>query len=102
MGLGYTADKARLDATLGQLATQLHSVMDTSTKLKAWLDTKTVADLQAMGYLGPGNTPDETAYVKSMVADAAKIAQVFHGTTTQATAYDFTTFLKYALGVGLY
>ena len=68
--VGFPADKAALDARAGNLAVQLRDSLDAAARLKSWLDTKTEADLVALGY-----TAAEVAVLKSAYTDLAALRQ---------------------------
>lgn len=69
--VGFPADKAALDARAGNIAIQLRDCLDAAARLKSWLDTKTEADLVALGY-----TAAEVAVLKSAFTDLAALRAV--------------------------
>ncbi len=68
---GFPSTKDALDARMGNLAVQVRDALDASVRLKAWLDTKTEADLVALGY-----TSAEVAVIKSAFTDLAALRSV--------------------------
>lgn len=97
MSVGLPVTKADLDARAGSIAVDVRSAFDRVRLYKLRLDTFTVADLQALGYLA---TPtDEAAILKSAFTDLDRLRTIFEGTATQATTYDFRTFSKLLTGV---
>lgn len=69
--VGFPTDKATLDARAGNIAIQVRDSLDAASRLKAWLDTKTEADLVALGY-----TSAEVAVIKSAFTDLAALRAV--------------------------
>lgn len=96
MSVGLTVTKADLDQRAGAIALDLRSVFYRIQIYKQTLDTLTVANLQALGY---AVSPDEASELKSAFTDMDKLRQIYEGTATQATTYDFRTFAKLLTGV---
>jgi hypothetical protein len=96
MSVGFTVTKADLDQRAGSIALDLRGVLYRVQIYKQTLDTLTVANLQALGYSA---SPDEASLLKSAFTDLDKLRQVYEGTATQATVYDFRTFTKQLTGV---
>jgi hypothetical protein len=96
MSVGFTTTKADLDQRAGAIALDLRSVLYRVQIFKAYLDTVTVAQLQALGY---ATSPDEASQLKSAFTDMDKLRTIYEGTATQATTYDFRTFSKLLTGV---
>ncbi|HNW62740.1 MAG TPA: hypothetical protein PKJ32_07045 [Piscinibacter sp.] len=69
--VGFPTDKNTLDARAGNIAIQVRDSLDAASRLKAWLDTKTEADLVALGY-----TSAEVAVIKSAFTDLAALRSV--------------------------
>lgn len=97
MTVGAPADQAEINAAAAQITRSLFASMQNVTEFKAFLDTRTTGDLTTLGF-----TSNEAAVLKSAFADLATLVSVFQGAATQATTYDFRTFSKQLLGVGLY
>lgn len=97
MAIGASSNKADWDAAVAQISRQLFSAFSNVAKAKMALDTLAVSDLVAAGY-------DTTSanQLKSAFSDADLLRQIFEGSATQASVKDFRTFLKLALGTGLY
>lgn len=96
MALGLDVTKAQVDRIAGAVAQRLNESFDFIREFKEWLDTKTVGDLEALGY-----TTAEANTLKSAWADAGQLADIFLGTASLATAKDFRTFLRQVWGLGL-
>lgn len=95
MAVGIGVTKAEIDNVAGSTARSLFNVFTNVQQVKAFLDTKTTGDLEAMGY-----TANEAAVLKSAYADLAELASVFNnGTPAHTTAYDFRTFSKQLIGI---
>jgi hypothetical protein len=89
MALGLSTSKADVDQQAGSLALSLHTTMTNARSMKAWLDTKTVGDLEALGY-----STNEANTIKSAFTDFDQLAQVYFGLATRNPAYDYRTFIK--------
>jgi len=96
VSVGFTVTKADLDQRAGAIALDLRSVLYRIQIYKQTLDTLTVGQLQGLGY---AVSPDEASLLKSAFADMDKLRQIYEGTATQATTYDFRTFAKLLTGV---
>lgn len=96
MSLGINVVKTDVDRVFGAAALELNVLMDKVGELKVWLDTKSVADLEGMGY-----STAEANTLKSAWADADQLRTLYEGTATLAVAKDFRTFLKLVYGFGL-
>jgi len=95
--IGPQLSRADVDQTAAQITRQLFSVMSNIQRFNAWLAATPDATLT-----GFGMSSTDVATLKSAFTDADKLRQVFEGSTLQAPAYDFRTFLGQALGVGLF
>jgi hypothetical protein len=95
MALGLTPVKAEVDSMAGVIARELQAVMSRIEKFKFFLDSKTVEDLESMGY-----TTTEANTLKSAYADAAQLAALFEGSGTLGVAKDFRAFLRQVWGLG--
>lgn len=96
MSLGINITKSDVDRVFGAAALELNVIMDKLGELEAWLDTKTVSDLEALGY-----TTSEANTLKSASADADQLRTLYEGTATLGAAKDFRTFLKLLYGFGV-
>jgi hypothetical protein len=97
MAIGRSISQAELNNATGAIVSSLFATMDNIGKVKAVLDTLSVANLEALGF----STTDANQ-LKSAFTDLEKLRTIFVGTGTQTPAYDFRTFAKSALGTGLY
>ena len=77
MAIGITASKGEIDARAGELARVFQKQFGDVLTLKGYLDTKTEADLVAMGY-----TSQEVAVVKTAIADLFTLAGIWTGDKT--------------------
>jgi hypothetical protein len=98
MAIGTPATKADVNGMVTLVARQLHGAFNTVQQFKTWLDATTDAQLTAMGFDVSADTPQ----LRSAMVDADKLRTIFQGTGTQASTYDFRTFLKLALPGGTY
>lgn len=97
MAIGNPATKADVNATITQVARQLHGAFNTIDQFKIWLDATIDSDLTTMGFTGA-----DIAQLRSAMTDAAQLATVFRGAGTRTPAYDYRTFLKLALPAGTF
>lgn len=95
MSIGLVVTKSDVDQWAGTIARELDEAVTRIEKFKAWLDTKTDADLTLLGY-----DASEIASLKSAYADAAQFASLFRGTATLTAAKDFSVFLRRVWGFG--
>jgi hypothetical protein len=93
MAAGLPTDKATLDNILGGLALKVHTALADITSLKSQVDGLTDAELQALGY-----SAGDVANIRSTLTDLNKLAGIYGGTQTQASAYDFRQFTKRLIG----
>lgn len=96
MSLGITPTKSDVDSLCGGLARDLKTTLSRIVDAKLWLDTKTDANLLALGYV-----QGEVDSLRSAYVDLNKLAGIFNATQTQATTYDFKTFAKLLYGFGI-
>ena len=95
MNIGIQVTKDQINAVAGNLALDIADVGSRVTQFKAWLDTKSVEDLEALGF-----TAEEAAVIKSAYADAAQHIAIFTGAAALAQAKDFRLFLRQLWGFG--
>ena len=84
MALGFPAGKAELDIRGGQLVLTLRSTLEDVQRFKAWLDQRSTADLQALGY-----DEDEAETLKAAFTDLDRLRLICNGQATQPEASDF-------------
>lgn len=94
MTLGFPALKTDADARAGQLALTLRDTLRQIEVFKAWLDTRSDAQLLALGY-----AQGDVDYLRSAYVDLDHLRAVYEGVATRATAYDYGTFAKLLVGV---
>lgn len=97
MPVGIPVTKADVNTAYTTLSRQLHNTFQSIQQFQTYLTATPDADLVAMGF-----TSGEVAQIKSGMTDADQLRQVFQGTATRNPAYDYRTFLKLGLGVGLF
>ena len=84
MSVGLPVDKNVIDNRVGNLAWQLRDQLNAVRRVKAFLDARTVQDLQALGY-----SETEANVLKSAFTDLDKLARVADGDEVQEQANDF-------------
>jgi len=94
MSVGLTKGKADIDQRAALCALTLRDTFDKIKAFKAYLDTVTVADLEALTY-----TTTEANQLKSAFTDLDQLRTVYEGTGTRTPAYDYRTFAKLLTGV---
>ncbi len=94
MAVGSPADKAAIDARSAYLAVQIRDTLDAASRLKLFLDGKSVADLEALGY-----TADEAAVLKSAFTDLDNLRSVATGGQTVPAANNFLFWSSKLVGV---
>lgn len=92
-GIGVT--KEQVNAVAGQIALDIADTGQRVQAFKAWLDTKTVEDMERMGF-----TTEEATLIKSAYADAFQHIAIFTGQATLAQPKDFRVFLQQLWGFG--
>lgn len=81
---GFPTTKNDIDARVGGVIVTLRDTLESATRIKAWLDTQTDADLTGRGY-----TSTEVAQLKSAFTDLDNLRKVANGVQGQANANDF-------------
>lgn len=94
---GISVTKADVNSAVGVCARTMFSAVQQIRQHKTWLDTQTDANLIALGFVQA-----EVDQIRSAMTDLDKLRTIFEGTATQASTYDFRTFAKLMIGVGLY
>ncbi|TMR11746.1 hypothetical protein ETD86_34830 [Nonomuraea turkmeniaca] len=98
MVAGLQVTQAEVNAQAGTIARAVFAALGNVQEFKAWLDTVAVGDLETLGF----STADANT-LKSAFSDLADIAGVFQGSATARTLpYDYRTFAKRLIGVGVY
>jgi hypothetical protein len=98
MAVGAPVTLGDVNGAAGQIARQIFSATDNVKKFKGWLDSVSVADLQALGM-----SAGDANILKSAIADLADLAEIFSGGNPVATLpHDYRTFSKLLIGTGLY
>jgi hypothetical protein len=98
MTAGIQVTQDRVNTQAGALAASIFAAMQNVLEFKAWLDTVTVGDLETLGFAtGDANV------LKSAFTDLADLAGIFTGNAAVNTLpYDYRTFSKLLIGVGVY
>lgn len=94
MTVGYPVDKGNIDSRAGEIAVGVRDALDRATRFSAWLDGKTVSELEGYGY-----TTAEANLLKASFIDLAKLNQVATGKIGQPGANDFFWNAKNLTGV---
>lgn len=97
MAVGGTVTINEINSAASQIARQVFSALQNAQQMKAWLDGKLDADLIALGF-----SSGDVAILKSAFTDLDKVRQIFEGSITQSTTYDFRQFSKQLLGIAIY
>ncbi len=97
MAAGISVASADVNNAVGICARTMFSAMKQAQQFKAWLDTQTDANLIALGIVQA-----DVNTIRSTMVDLDQLRTVFEGTATRAVAYDYRTFSKLMIGVGLY
>lgn len=87
MSVGFPADKGTIDQRAGSLAWQLRETLNQVQLVKAWLDSKTDAELGTSG--GLGYSAGEITTLRAAYTDLDNLRKVAHAQGTQAVANDF-------------
>jgi len=95
MAVGLNVTKQDVDIVAGSIAKDLNITFGRITSFKAWLDSKTDAELITLGYVQA-----DVDALRSAYGDANQLATIFNGTATLGVAKDFRTFLKRVWGLG--
>jgi hypothetical protein len=97
MPVGLPVTKGDVNTTFTTVVRQLFNTFLIVQQFQGYLAATPDADLTAIGF-----TSGEVAQIKSAIADADQLRQVWEGTATRSPAYDYRTFTKLGLGTGLY
>lgn len=98
MVAGLQVTQAEVNAQAGTIARAVFAALGNVTEFKTWLDTVTVGDLETLGF----STADANT-LKSAFSDLADLAGVFQGSAAARTLpYDYRTFARRLIGVGVY
>jgi len=76
------------------LAIAIRNDFEGIVNFKLWLDAQTDPALVALGY-----TSGDIANLRSALIDLDKLGQIYRGTATQSTTYDFRSFAKFLTGI---
>lgn len=93
--VGLNPAKSEIDTVSGGILRDIHTSLDRAKKFKFWLDSKSDADLIAMGYVQA-----EVDNMKSAYADADQLSTLYAGSATLGVAKDFRTFMRRLWGLG--
>jgi len=97
--IGPQLTAADVNGTIAQIVRQLYGALDNARLFQAWLVATPDATLLAAPF---GMAQADINTLKSTMTDLDQLRQVFEGTATRTPAYDYRTFAKQALGVGLF
>jgi hypothetical protein len=97
MAAGLPVDRAQLDRDLGTALRDLRNVFYRLRNIKKWTDQRTAADLVAqLGY----DLVTEANVLKSAIADAGQLIDIFDGDAALPAAKEFDTFIQQLWGLG--
>jgi len=91
---GYPTDMTAINNRAGQVAKAMRDVLTDVQHMKAFFDTKTDAELEALGY-----TAQEVAVLKSAYTQLDQLRLVATGQAEQVGANNFLYFSNQLLGV---
>lgn len=97
MSAGVPFNKDAVNNSLGSVVQQVYAALDNVRKVQAALTATPNQTLLDLGF-----AQADIDSMKSAYTDLDNLRQVFEGGRTQATAYDFRTFAKRLIGIGLY
>ena len=96
--IGLPFNDVDINAKSGTLYIQLRDVLTAIKNFQSMLTATADADLTATDQNGKAFTATEVSNLKSAFTDLDKLRQIFEGTATQASTYDFRTFAKLLAG----
>jgi hypothetical protein len=102
MGIGLQPTKEQIDSTAGDIARGVFYQLRRAQALKEYLDTKTVEQLVAMGYV-EANGVGEVTGLKAAVAMLDALRQVFEGVRgwpDDTARDDFRPYVRPIAGMG--
>jgi hypothetical protein len=94
---GIPFNKDAVNHTLGSVTQQVYAALDNARKIQQALAATPNQTLLDMGF-----TQADIDSMKSAYVDLDNLRQIFEGGRTQAVAYDFRTFAKRLIGIGLF
>jgi hypothetical protein len=94
MSVGFAAAKADYDQRAGGLAMALRDDLARIAAFKAHLDTRTDANLIALGF-----TQGEVDTLRSAFGDLDQLRTIYEGSVNLSVAKDFRSFAKLLTGV---
>jgi hypothetical protein len=97
MTLGATVTQVEVNQAAAAIGRQAFSLFQTIKEFTAYLAGTPDVTLTAMGF-----SVGEVAQLKSGMTDLDQLRTVFEGTATRTPAYDYRTFSKLFLGIGIY
>jgi hypothetical protein len=95
MSLGITPTKTDIDLFAGAVARRVNEDTRLAGALKYFLDSKTVGDLEALGY-----TAAEANALKSAAADLDQLRSIYEGGSDLLAPKDFRAFARQLFGFG--
>jgi hypothetical protein len=94
---GVPFNKDALNNSLGSVVQQIYASLDNARKVQTALAATPNQTMLDMGF-----TQADIDSIKSAFVDLDNLRQVFEGGRNQTVAYDFRTFAKRLIGIGLY
>jgi hypothetical protein len=92
---GISISREEINNVVGNLSLDIKEALDRAVALHEYLAGKTTEDLTSLGF-----AETDVATIKSAMADAAQLADVYYGRAPIATAKDFRVFMKRLYGIG--
>lgn len=90
---GLSQTQADINARAGAVALSVRQALEAAVAWKAFLDTKTTANLTTLGF-----TQSEVDVLKSAATDLYNLSQIAHAQGTQASPSDFFAFARQLTG----
>jgi hypothetical protein len=102
VSIGLPVGKSDLDFAVGRAAVAIGNALHQVRELKAYLDGKTTADLQALEVASGAlpYTENEVAALKAAVNDLDQLRTLYEGSAALPNAKDFRAFVRRVVGVG--
>lgn len=97
MSAGVPFNKDQINSDIGSVTRQVYSALDNARKVQVALTATPNQTLLDLGF-----AQADIDSIKSAFVDLDNLRQVFEGGRTQAVAYDFRTFAKRLIGIGLF
>lgn len=94
---GVPFNKDQINSDIGSVTRQVYSALDNARKVQVALNATPNQTLLDLGF-----AQADIDSIKSAFTDLDNLRQVFEGGRNQTIAYDFRTFAKRLIGIGLF